>query len=242
MVDSLDQSAGEQPGTDDQAIDQVAVDALFSAGGGEEQSTSVAPLAQQGDLSSAVQEINQADIDALLSAAGAAADADGPLVETAALVDGDALQDPPSAPRPDTRRDSPGRPFAETAAARPAAIAEEPAAAATSATPPVLPATPFVLPDLNVPSSFDIDPKRVTMLSDVNLRVRIELGRTRMLVEDVLKLGEGSVVELDKPAGDPVDVYVNDRLVARGEVLVLADNFCVRISEVISNDPHRVSA
>jgi len=87
-----------------------------------------------------------------------------------------------------------------------------------------------------------VDPKRVTMLNDVKLRVKIELGRSRMLVEDVLKLGEGSVVELDKLAGDPVDVYVNDRLVARGEVLVLNDNFCVRVSDVISNDPHRVSA
>jgi flagellar motor switch protein FliN len=81
---------------------------------------------------------------------------------------------------------------------------------------------------------------RVTMLSDVNLNVRIELGRTRMLVEEVLSLGEGSVVELDKIAGDPVDVYVNDRLVARGEVLVLNDNFCVRINDVLSRDPHRV--
>ena len=78
------------------------------------------------------------------------------------------------------------------------------------------------------------------MLSDVNLRVKIELGRTRMLVEDVLKLGEGSVVELDKLAGDPVDVYANDRLVARGEVLVLDDRFCVRISDVVSRDPHRI--
>jgi flagellar motor switch protein FliN/FliY len=56
------------------------------------------------------------------------------------------------------------------------------------------------------------------MLSDVNLHVKIELGRTRMLVEDVLRLNEGAVVELDKLAGDPVDVYVNDRHVARGEV------------------------
>jgi flagellar motor switch protein FliN/FliY len=56
-----------------------------------------------------------------------------------------------------------------------------------------------------------------------------------MLVEDVLRLGEGSVVELDKLAGDPVDVYVNDRAVARGEVLVLNDNFCVRISEILTN-------
>jgi len=72
----------------------------------------------------------------------------------------------------------------------------------------------------------------MNLLSDVNLHVKIELGRTRMLVEDVLRLTEGSVVELEKLAGDPVDVYVNDRLVARGEVLVLNDSFCVRVSEV----------
>ncbi|RMD66270.1 MAG: flagellar motor switch protein FliN [Planctomycetota bacterium] len=77
-------------------------------------------------------------------------------------------------------------------------------------------------------------PDGIDLLSDVNLDVRIELGRTTMFVEDVLKLSEGAVVELDKLAGDPVDVYVNDRHVARGEVLILNDNFCVRVSEIIS--------
>lgn len=80
-------------------------------------------------------------------------------------------------------------------------------------------------------------PSGMDLLSDVNLDVKIELGRTRMLVEDVLRLGEGSVVELDKLAGDPVDIYVNDRPVARGEVLVLNDNFCVRISEILTTEP-----
>lgn len=74
----------------------------------------------------------------------------------------------------------------------------------------------------------------IDLLRDVELNVKIELGRSRMLVEDVLKLGEGSVVELDKLAGDPVDVFVNNRLVARGEVLVLNDNFCVRVNEIVA--------
>ncbi len=74
----------------------------------------------------------------------------------------------------------------------------------------------------------------IDLLRDVELNVKIELGRSRMLVEDVLKLNEGSVVELDKLAGDPVDVFVNDRLVARGEVLVLNDNFCVRVNEIVA--------
>ena len=75
----------------------------------------------------------------------------------------------------------------------------------------------------------------IDLLRDVNLEVKIELGRSRMLVEDVLKLIEGSVVELDKLAGDPVDVFVNERLVARGEVLVLNENFCVRVNEIVQH-------
>jgi flagellar motor switch protein FliN/FliY len=72
------------------------------------------------------------------------------------------------------------------------------------------------------------------LIRDVELDVRIELGRTHMYLEDVLKLCKGSVVPLDKLAGDPVDVYVNGRLIARGEVLVLNDNFCVRVAELIA--------
>ena len=80
----------------------------------------------------------------------------------------------------------------------------------------------------------DAQVSSIDLLRDVELSVKIELGRSRMLVEDVLKLSEGSVVELDKLAGDPVDVFVNDRLVARGEVLVLNDNFCVRVNEIVA--------
>lgn len=79
------------------------------------------------------------------------------------------------------------------------------------------------------------EPSGIDLLSDVSLQVKIELGRTRMLVEDVLRLGDGAVVELDKLAGDPVDIYVNERHVARGEVLVLNDNFCVRINEILES-------
>jgi flagellar motor switch protein FliN/FliY len=84
------------------------------------------------------------------------------------------------------------------------------------------------------------NPNGLSLISDVNLNVKIELGRTRMLVDDVVKLAEGSVVELDKLAGDPVDVFVNERHVARGEVLVLNDNFCVRINEILA--PARIES
>ena len=72
------------------------------------------------------------------------------------------------------------------------------------------------------------------LLRDVDLDLRIELGRTHMYLEEVLKLHKGSVVPLDKLAGDPVDIYVNGRLIARGEVLVLNDNFCVRVAELVA--------
>lgn len=71
------------------------------------------------------------------------------------------------------------------------------------------------------------------LMSDVQLDMTIELGRTHMELEDVLKLKQGSVVPLDKLAGDPADIYVNGRLVARGEVLVLNDNFCIRVAELV---------
>ncbi len=90
------------------------------------------------------------------------------------------------------------------------------------------------LPDLdNRPGGDGVESAGLDLLGDVNLQVKVELGRTRMYVEDVLRLNENSVIELDKLAGDPVDIYVNDRHVARGEVLVVNENFCVRVSEII---------
>lgn len=74
------------------------------------------------------------------------------------------------------------------------------------------------------------------LIRDVELDLKIELGRTEMYLEDVLKLRKGSVVPLDKLAGDPVDIFVNGRLIARGEVLVLNDNFCVRVAELVASE------
>ena len=71
------------------------------------------------------------------------------------------------------------------------------------------------------------------MLLGVNLKVTVELGRTRMSIEEILQLGPGSVIELEKLAGEPVDVLINDRLIARGEVVVIDDRFGVRITDVV---------
>lgn len=80
------------------------------------------------------------------------------------------------------------------------------------------------------------DATTMDLVRDVGLDLKIELGRTHMYLEDVLKLRKGSVVPLDKLAGDPVDIFVNGRLIARGEVLVLNDNFCVRVAELIAGE------
>lgn len=72
------------------------------------------------------------------------------------------------------------------------------------------------------------------MLADIPLDITVELGRLRMVVRDVVELGAGSIVEIDKAAGEPVDVLVNGRLVARGEVVVIEDNFGVRITEILT--------
>ena len=96
-------------------------------------------------------------------------------------------------------------------------------------------AKPFQLEDL-VGDEGPPDKASIDLLRDVDLELKIELGRTQMLLDDVLQLRRGSVVTLDKLAGDPVDLYVNGRLVARGEILVLNDNFCVRIAELVSSN------
>ncbi len=91
---------------------------------------------------------------------------------------------------------------------------------------------PFPLGDLQHDPSGE-SPHTLDLLSDVELDLRIELGRTQMRLEEVLHLRGGSVVALDKLAGDPVDVYVNGRLIAHGEVLVMNDNFCIRVTELV---------
>jgi flagellar motor switch protein FliN/FliY len=95
--------------------------------------------------------------------------------------------------------------------------------------------TPFQLRDFGgAPASSE--KATLELLRDVELDLKIELGRTQMVLEEVLKLRKGSVVPLDKLAGDPVDIYVNGRLIARGEVLVLNDNFCVRVAELLATE------
>ncbi len=114
--------------------------------------------------------------------------------------------------------------------------AEAALASVDNPTPQTVPGlAPFQLRDFGG-SPASGDKATLELLRDVELDVKIELGRSHMHLEDVLKLRKGSVVSLDKLAGDPVDVYVNGRLIARGEVLVLNDNFCVRVAELLTTE------
>lgn len=72
------------------------------------------------------------------------------------------------------------------------------------------------------------------LLMDVQMTLTVELGRTRMFIKDILGLGEGSIIELDKLAGEPVDLLVNSKLIAKGEVVVIDENFGVRVTDIVS--------
>ncbi|HOF73176.1 MAG TPA: flagellar motor switch protein FliN [Syntrophales bacterium] len=98
------------------------------------------------------------------------------------------------------------------------------------------PATEVSDPDFNelqkpaaARGGFDLD-----FILDIPLTLTVELGRCRMLINELLQLGQGSVVELQKIAGEPMDVYVNQRLIARGEVVVVNEKFGVRLTDIIS--------
>jgi len=80
-------------------------------------------------------------------------------------------------------------------------------------------------------------PKEVPNLDfilDLPLEVSVELGRARMLVSELLQLGQGSVIELNKLAGEPVDIFVNQKLIARGEVVVVNDKFGIKMTDILS--------
>ncbi|HEY5086534.1 MAG TPA: flagellar motor switch protein FliN [Gemmatimonadaceae bacterium] len=73
----------------------------------------------------------------------------------------------------------------------------------------------------------------ISMLLDLTLPISIELGRTSMTVQDILRLGRGSVIQLDRLAGEPIDVFVGDRRFAEGEVVLLGETFGVRITRIL---------
>jgi flagellar motor switch protein FliN/FliY len=76
----------------------------------------------------------------------------------------------------------------------------------------------------------------IGLIMDVFMEMTVELGRTKKLIKEILSMGEGTIIELDKLAGEPVDILVNHKLIAKGEVVVIDENFGVRVTEIVP--PH----
>ncbi|MCL5103179.1 MAG: flagellar motor switch protein FliN [Armatimonadetes bacterium] len=142
--------------------------------------------------------------------------------------------------------EAPAAPEAEQAASSPEA---EMAAVAQAASAPTI--TMSSEPDTSVrPAEFsplsqaiDSSPRYgVDLILDVQLQVAVELGRATLHVREILGLGPGTVVELDKHAGEPVEVVINNKLVARGEVVLIDENFGVRITEIVTKQERDVNA
>ncbi|MCO6047346.1 flagellar motor switch protein FliN [Aeoliella sp. ICT_H6.2] len=206
------------------------------AGGGSQESEPAPPPPPPADKAPAPAtqksaKLDQAELDAMLASAGAAAP-------------------PPPPQQPKTTTQTAAAPASSSSSSAPPAgsstvsqddielllnQAEE--AIASIESPVELPpgVAPFQLDDFGG-SPASNEAATLELVRDVQLDLKIELGRTHMHLEDVLRLRQGAVVPLDKLAGDPVDLYVNGRMIARGEVLVLNDNFCVRVTELIVGD------
>lgn len=89
----------------------------------------------------------------------------------------------------------------------------------------------FANPQKNPNSAVD---GNLDFILDIPLEITVELGRTKMLINDLLKLGQGSVIELSKPAGDTLEILANQRLIAKGDVVVINDKYGIRLTEVVS--------
>ncbi|MCS7305081.1 MAG: flagellar motor switch protein FliN [Thermoguttaceae bacterium] len=201
-------------------LDPKEIEALFpGAGAGKSASSKPPPLSGAGDDAERV--LSQEEIERLLAQVGRTAPP---------------AKSPPAAAEQHPKAE-PQAPEQEIAPADVEYLLHQAQQALASidapAQSPPPGATAFRLEEFTgAPASTEV--ATLDLIRDVELDLRIELGRTHMYLEDVLRLRRGSVVPLDKLAGDPVDIYVNDRLIARGEVLVLNDNFCVRVAELLA--------
>lgn len=83
-------------------------------------------------------------------------------------------------------------------------------------------------------AAMEEEPRDLDFILDIPLDLTVELGRTKMLVHDLLQLGQGSIVELNKIAGEPLEIFINRKLVARGEVVVVNEKFGVRLTDIVS--------
>lgn len=93
---------------------------------------------------------------------------------------------------------------------------------------------PVQFANLNGGAFGNIDENNLNLLMDIPLKVTVELGRTQKQIKDILEMSQGSIIELDKLAGEPVDILVNNKLIAKGEVVVIDENFGVRVTDIVS--------
>ena len=77
-------------------------------------------------------------------------------------------------------------------------------------------------------------PRNIDFILDVKLQVSVEVGRSKMSIQDLLQLGQGSVIELSKLAGEPLDIFINEQLIARGEAVIVNEKFGVRVTDIVS--------
>ncbi|MEK4851592.1 flagellar motor switch phosphatase FliY [Paenibacillus sp. FSL H7-0756] len=93
---------------------------------------------------------------------------------------------------------------------------------------------PVQFANLSAGAFGNIDENNLNLLMDIPLKVTVELGRTQKQIKDILEMSQGSIIELDKLAGEPVDILVNNKLIAKGEVVVIDENFGVRVTDIVS--------
>ncbi|MCS7238513.1 MAG: flagellar motor switch protein FliN [Thermoguttaceae bacterium] len=223
------QSAAAEPPKEEPVPPRGPLGQAASGGPSKDRLSGEAPTAKPGspppaagaagvDLGDPTRPLKQAEIDRLLEQAGVARTKPAPKPRS---------EPPPPPPPPEETISPRDLEFLLEQAEKALRSVEEPAE---------LPSLPGLKPfqfEQFAPTQPSQETANLDLVGEVELEVRIELGQARLYLEDVLKLRKGSVVTLDKLAGDPVDIYVNGRLIARGEVLVLNDNFCVRVAELV---------
>lgn len=122
------------------------------------------------------------------------------------------------------------------------ALAEQTLGSSPAAEEPAPASAAHVFQPLNKPAESD-SPTDIDMIMDIPVQLSVELGRTRLTLKNILQLGQGSVVELDGLAGEPLDVFVNGYLIAQGEVVVVEDKYGIRITDIVtpSDRIHRLN-
>jgi len=115
-----------------------------------------------------------------------------------------------------------------------AAMAEQSSATATAEEGSADAAHAQVFPELRADGAVSVAPERLELILDIPVHLTVELGRTKLAIRNLVQLAQGSIVELDRLAGEPLDVLVNGCLIAQGEVVVVNDKFGIRLTDVIA--------